>query len=155
MIFSFTIILRAIANSSDNKENLLDDNDLRFSIQLFSCWDFKIANRETADNKIASIATAFRETILEEEESGKSQEQNIWSTRCLRPGLQKYHISRIRTRFRICIRIRRFLQKSNTPKSKIPKKKNFLKIYNKFFFESRCAYPYPYPYTGIQRILDT
>ena len=54
---SFTVILRAIANSADKNENLLNDNDLRFSIQLFSCWDFKIANRETADNKIASIAT--------------------------------------------------------------------------------------------------
>ena len=51
------MILRAIANSADKNENLLNDNDLRFSIQLFSCWDFKIANRETADNKIASIAT--------------------------------------------------------------------------------------------------
>ena len=83
-IYSFTIILRAIANSSDKNENLLDDTDLRFSIQLFSCWDYKISNPETADNKLASIATAFRETILEEEESGKSQDQNIWSTRCLR-----------------------------------------------------------------------
>ena len=53
------MILRAIANSADKNENLLNDNDLRFSIQLFSCWDFKIANRETADNKIASIATGL------------------------------------------------------------------------------------------------
>ena len=30
-----------------SSENLLDDNDLRFSIQMFSCWDFKIANEET------------------------------------------------------------------------------------------------------------
>lgn len=65
-------------------ENLLDDTDLRFSIQTFSCWDFKIANEETANNKIASIATSFRETILEDEESGKQNKENIWSTRLLR-----------------------------------------------------------------------
>ena len=63
---------------------MLDDNDLRFSIQTFSCWDFTIANEETANNKIASIATSFRETILEDEESGKQNKENIWSTRLLR-----------------------------------------------------------------------
>ena len=57
---------------------------MRFSIQMFSCWDFKIANEETANNKIASIATSFRETILEDEESGKQNKENIWSTRLLR-----------------------------------------------------------------------
>jgi len=45
---------------------------------------FKIANEETANNKIASIATSFRETILEDEESGKQNTENIWSTRLLR-----------------------------------------------------------------------
>ena len=84
LLFSFAVILHAIAGSADATENLLDDDDLRFSIQVFSCWDFKVANQETADIKIASIATSIREAILEEEESGKKQEQNTWSTRILR-----------------------------------------------------------------------
>ena len=84
LLFSFTAILRAIAGSADQTENLLDDDDLRFSIQIFSCWDYKIANQETADIKIASIATSIREAILEDQERGRKQEQNSWSTRILR-----------------------------------------------------------------------
>ena len=84
LLYSFAVILHAIAGSADATENLLDDDDLRFSIQVFSCWDFKVANQETADIKIASIATSIREAILEEEESGKKQEQKTWSTRILR-----------------------------------------------------------------------
>ena len=68
LLFSFAVILHAIAGSADAAENMLDDDDLRFSIQVFSCWDFKVANQETADIKIASIATSIREAILEEEE---------------------------------------------------------------------------------------
>ena len=32
------------------------DDDFEFSWKIFTAWDFKIANTETADNKVASIA---------------------------------------------------------------------------------------------------
>ena len=45
------------------------DDDFEFSWKIFTAWDFMIANPETADNKVASIATVVRESIVDEQES--------------------------------------------------------------------------------------
>lgn len=48
------------------------DDDFEFSWKIFTAWDFMIANPETADNKVASIATVVRESIVDEQESSEN-----------------------------------------------------------------------------------
>lgn len=53
-----------------------DDDQYKFSALTFCSWDYMIANRDTADNKVAAITRSFKELLLEEQHKGR--EGNKW-----------------------------------------------------------------------------
>ncbi|XP_052105777.1 transmembrane channel-like protein 2, partial [Mytilus californianus] len=72
--FSFIVVLRQMASNSKRSGFSSQEENFTFSRKLFSGWDYTIGHPETSTNKYASIATGFKESILEEKQ--KSQEQN-------------------------------------------------------------------------------
>ena len=62
-------MLREMTKNSRLAGSTGGDDDFEFSWKIFTAWDFMIANPETADNKVASIATVVRESIVDEQEN--------------------------------------------------------------------------------------
>jgi len=69
LVWSFFFLLREMTKNSRLAGSAGGDDDFEFSWKIFTAWDFMIANPETADNKVASIATVVRESIVDEQES--------------------------------------------------------------------------------------
>ncbi|KAL5011904.1 hypothetical protein ScPMuIL_010455 [Solemya velum] len=67
--FSFMVVLRKMAENSRQSRLSNKDEQFIFAWKLFSSWDFTIGHHETANNKVASISTTFKESILEEQEN--------------------------------------------------------------------------------------
>ncbi|CAH3109971.1 unnamed protein product [Porites lobata] len=71
-LFSIIIVLRAIVREQRLVKSSGQNDHYPFGWRVFSAWDFLITERETADNKLASLTTAIREQILEAVEKGKT-----------------------------------------------------------------------------------
>ena len=69
LVYSFFFMLREMTKNSRLAGSTGGDDDFEFSWKIFTAWDFMIANPETADNKVASIATVVRESIVDEQEN--------------------------------------------------------------------------------------
>uniref|UniRef100_A0A8C4QJE5 Transmembrane channel-like protein n=1 Tax=Eptatretus burgeri TaxID=7764 RepID=A0A8C4QJE5_EPTBU len=80
--YSFMVLIRGMARNVNDSTGGDSDENFTFSWKLFTSWDYLIGNPETADSKIASTTTSFRESILEEQESMK--DENIHLRRFLR-----------------------------------------------------------------------
>ncbi|XP_050795674.1 transmembrane channel-like protein 2 [Gopherus flavomarginatus] len=80
--YSLMVVIRSMARNANENTGDGDDNNFTFSWKMFTSWDYLIGNPETADNKFASIATSFKESIVDEQESNK--DENIHLRRFLR-----------------------------------------------------------------------
>uniref|UniRef100_UPI00358DF7A7 transmembrane channel-like protein 1 n=1 Tax=Myxine glutinosa TaxID=7769 RepID=UPI00358DF7A7 len=80
--YSFMVLIREMARNVNESTGGDSDENFTFSWKIFTSWDYLIGNPETADSKIASTTTCFRESILEEQESMK--DENIHLRRFLR-----------------------------------------------------------------------
>ncbi|XP_068740011.1 transmembrane channel-like protein 3 [Montipora capricornis] len=74
---SIIIVLRAITREQRMVKSSGQGDQYPFGGRVFSAWDFLITERETAENKLASLTTAIREQILEAVESGKAQNKKL------------------------------------------------------------------------------
>ncbi|XP_048587499.1 transmembrane channel-like protein 2-A isoform X2 [Nematostella vectensis] len=81
-VFSVLTILRAMAQEQRNSQSSGQHDQYKFGWRVFTAWDFLITEKETAENKVASITTTIKEQILEETE--KAKEENIHLLRFLR-----------------------------------------------------------------------
>ncbi|XP_029471766.1 transmembrane channel-like protein 2-A [Rhinatrema bivittatum] len=80
--YSLIVVIRTMAKNVHENTGGGDDGNFGFSWKMFTSWDYLIGNPETADNKFASIATSFKESIVDEQENTK--EENIHLRRFLR-----------------------------------------------------------------------
>nr|XP_020029449.1 transmembrane channel-like protein 2 [Castor canadensis] len=80
--YSLMIVIRSMASNTQGSTSEGDTDNFTFSFKMFTSWDYLIGNSETADNKYASIATSFKESIVDEQENNK--EENVHLTRFLR-----------------------------------------------------------------------
>ncbi|XP_075924226.1 transmembrane channel-like protein 1 [Petromyzon marinus] len=80
--YSFMVLIRTMARNVHESQGGEGDDNFNFSWKMFTSWDYLIGNPETADSKIASTTTVFRESIVEEQENRK--EENVHLQRFLR-----------------------------------------------------------------------
>ncbi|XP_069481913.1 transmembrane channel-like protein 2-A [Ambystoma mexicanum] len=80
--YSLVVVIRTMAKNANENTGDGDDGQYGFSWKMFTSWDYLIGNPETADNKFASIATSFKESIVDEQENTK--DENIHLRRFLR-----------------------------------------------------------------------
>ncbi|KAK3514512.1 hypothetical protein QTP70_018655 [Hemibagrus guttatus] len=87
MMFSDDIVICSENREEENLESMArnesqesggDETHFNYSWKIFTSWDYLVGNPETADSKFASIATTFKETIIDEKEL--KQEENIRRT---------------------------------------------------------------------------
>ncbi|KAG7318566.1 hypothetical protein KOW79_018321 [Hemibagrus wyckioides] len=79
--YSYMEVIRIMARN-ESQESGGDETHFNYSWKIFTSWDYLVGNPETADSKFASIATTFKETIIEEKEL--KQEENIRRTLVIR-----------------------------------------------------------------------
>ncbi|XP_039266059.1 transmembrane channel-like protein 3 isoform X2 [Styela clava] len=72
--YSFIALLRKMARNSKIDGSGDSGDDYTFSWKLFCSWDYMIGSSEAAENKAAAIATAIRESIVEEQEKEKEMD---------------------------------------------------------------------------------
>ncbi|KAK3538713.1 hypothetical protein QTP86_014310, partial [Hemibagrus guttatus] len=75
--YSYIEVIRIMARN-ESQESGGDETHFNYSWKIFTSWDYLVGNPETADSKFASIATTFKETIIDEKEL--KQEENIRRT---------------------------------------------------------------------------
>ncbi|XP_078473215.1 uncharacterized protein LOC144734740 [Lampetra planeri] len=75
--YSFVALLRKMAKNSRQSLSSASDENFTFCWKVFCAWDYLIGNQETAESKVAAIATTIRESILEEQEKKKSENRTL------------------------------------------------------------------------------
>ncbi|XP_064616966.1 transmembrane channel-like protein 3 [Liolophura sinensis] len=75
--FSFIMVLRQMATNARMSRLSSKDEQFTFAWKMFTSWDFMIGQAETANQKFASVATTFRESILEEKEKTKDENKKL------------------------------------------------------------------------------
>ncbi|XP_060763994.1 transmembrane channel-like protein 1 [Neoarius graeffei] len=74
--YSYMVVIRTMARNA-SEESGGDDTNFNYSWKIFTSWDYLIGNPETADSKFASIATNFKEALVEEKESKKDENLHL------------------------------------------------------------------------------
>lgn len=69
-LYSFVVVSIELAKNASGSSSMNTD-DKKFSLIVFSGWDFRITNQETANNKKAALAIALREAIVEQKSKEK------------------------------------------------------------------------------------
>ncbi|GAA6109836.1 transmembrane channel-like protein 1 [Tachysurus ichikawai] len=71
--YSYMEIIRIMVHN-ESKGSGGDDTHFNYSWTIFTSWDYLVGNPETADINFASIATTFKESLIEEKELRKKED---------------------------------------------------------------------------------